>query len=520
MIDDCSNALNWVTTNIHRYGGDSNNIYLVGQSAGGHIVALTTMMKARREREQLLKDLESIQHQVIDPHKSTHKSLYSIHETANGIHTMRERSNTTILDGSNHVHQHINNTNGTSNVHTAQSNVSFQLDQATVRQVSNDSIYSEISDSHDTDVYNSHDSTDTPTPPHQFSKREALSILRRSSSADPRPLIDASVVSPVKHRTYDIQPRSSSHNSTTHPRELINLGTMHCTCCVPSFNYKRSRSASVNCSDTTNLNLSHKRKVAITQTKWKLSQIRCMIGVSGVYNLVECEHQMAKKGLPPYVLHSIMGTTHGIKHHELYTVDDGYHHTAAPLYAWSPTLLAHSTWFQSVVALFPPVLLLHGTSDTSSLWHASEQFGRALAKSGCKVAVKYYDGATHTDPIIEGPMAGHDHLMYDILAVIHKMTQHYKQKIIKKQIKQHINNHDDIDSTSSDTDSESDIDLVTPGKVDGYLPTATDTSDRVEPIPDFELEDNDTIQKIYHIKTPKPIIPNILINCARYVNPF
>ena len=37
-ITDSINAVNWVNNNIHIYGGNKNNIYLIGESAGGNLV--------------------------------------------------------------------------------------------------------------------------------------------------------------------------------------------------------------------------------------------------------------------------------------------------------------------------------------------------------------------------------------------------------------------------------------------------------------------------------------------------
>lgn len=40
MAGDCAKALKWVNSNIHSYGGNSNRIYVMGHSAGGHLAAL------------------------------------------------------------------------------------------------------------------------------------------------------------------------------------------------------------------------------------------------------------------------------------------------------------------------------------------------------------------------------------------------------------------------------------------------------------------------------------------------
>jgi len=40
MLCDISDALNWVYNNIHEYGGDNQNIILIGHSSGAHLTAL------------------------------------------------------------------------------------------------------------------------------------------------------------------------------------------------------------------------------------------------------------------------------------------------------------------------------------------------------------------------------------------------------------------------------------------------------------------------------------------------
>jgi len=50
MVEDIYNALQWTIENIHKYGGDSQNISLMGHSAGAHLATLTTV-KAALEME-------------------------------------------------------------------------------------------------------------------------------------------------------------------------------------------------------------------------------------------------------------------------------------------------------------------------------------------------------------------------------------------------------------------------------------------------------------------------------------
>ncbi len=51
MAEDCAKALAWVERNIEQYGGDKNEIYLSGHSAGGHLAALITTDSSYLMRE-------------------------------------------------------------------------------------------------------------------------------------------------------------------------------------------------------------------------------------------------------------------------------------------------------------------------------------------------------------------------------------------------------------------------------------------------------------------------------------
>ena len=47
MLEDCNTGISWVMRHISSRGGDPNRLYIVGQSAGGQLGALTLIAQAR-----------------------------------------------------------------------------------------------------------------------------------------------------------------------------------------------------------------------------------------------------------------------------------------------------------------------------------------------------------------------------------------------------------------------------------------------------------------------------------------
>jgi prenylcysteine alpha-carboxyl methylesterase len=52
MLEDVNRGINWVFHNCHLYGGDADNIFLVGQSAGGHLTSLVLLAQAMRQARE------------------------------------------------------------------------------------------------------------------------------------------------------------------------------------------------------------------------------------------------------------------------------------------------------------------------------------------------------------------------------------------------------------------------------------------------------------------------------------
>ena len=49
MVEDVDLAIEWTRKNIAQYGGDPNNIVLIGQSAGGHVACMAIFRKIERK---------------------------------------------------------------------------------------------------------------------------------------------------------------------------------------------------------------------------------------------------------------------------------------------------------------------------------------------------------------------------------------------------------------------------------------------------------------------------------------
>ena len=65
MVTDATNAIQWTQDNIHKYGGDKDNIYIISQSAGAHIGAL--MMLVQAQKVEIYKKLKSYIQKCFSP---------------------------------------------------------------------------------------------------------------------------------------------------------------------------------------------------------------------------------------------------------------------------------------------------------------------------------------------------------------------------------------------------------------------------------------------------------------------
>lgn len=134
---------------------------------------------------------------------------------------------------------------------------------------------------------------------------------------------------------------------------------------------------------------------------WELKQIRSYIGISGPYNMESSLATFHRHGFDKNVVERIMD------HRLAY---------------YSPELRLKAKRQQpnarEVLRDVPPMFLFHGTADKTVDWQSSQRLADVLETCGVPVKTTYFQGKTHTDPIIEDPILGDDFLLEEIIAIV------------------------------------------------------------------------------------------------------
>ncbi|CAE7544441.1 ICME [Symbiodinium natans] len=127
--------------------------------------------------------------------------------------------------------------------------------------------------------------------------------------------------------------------------------------------------------------------------RWQPKDIAAFVGISGPFDLVDLSDHFHSRGLDRRLLSSIF---------------------EGRLEDFSPTRLVTA----DRARMLPPVLLVHGTADTSVPSRSAIDFTTALQAAGADADVKLYPGKSHTDPILEDPIAGNDPLIEELAFLV------------------------------------------------------------------------------------------------------
>jgi len=138
---------------------------------------------------------------------------------------------------------------------------------------------------------------------------------------------------------------------------------------------------------------------------WQLSNIKGFIGVSGPYNLVSLCPHLEQRGLSTSLLRRLFRRDYN---------------------KYSPTMDAKRMRkeLDGPLECPFPLVLIHGTADQTCPSDQSVEFDRALRKclaKECAPSLVLLPDMTHTDPIIESPMRGHDVLLSSCLDHLEQM---------------------------------------------------------------------------------------------------
>eukprot|EP01064_Diplonema_japonicum_P031821 TRINITY_DN5811_c0_g1_i1.p1 TRINITY_DN5811_c0_g1~~TRINITY_DN5811_c0_g1_i1.p1 ORF type:complete len:455 (+),score=63.19 TRINITY_DN5811_c0_g1_i1:28-1365(+) len=133
----------------------------------------------------------------------------------------------------------------------------------------------------------------------------------------------------------------------------------------------------------------------ISPTKWSPSSISAFVGISGPYDILGLADFFETRGLYKYVVKLIF---------------------EGSFEEYSPVSML-DTRLKSLPPDFPPTYLFHGTEDNTVPSWSSCRLAAELEARDVKVCCKLLKGHTHTAPIIESPVGGHDPLMADLLCL-------------------------------------------------------------------------------------------------------
>ncbi|KAJ4707151.1 Isoprenylcysteine alpha-carbonyl methylesterase ICME [Melia azedarach] len=134
---------------------------------------------------------------------------------------------------------------------------------------------------------------------------------------------------------------------------------------------------------------------------WSVSQIKCYFGLSGGYNLCNLVDHFHNRGLYRSIFLSIMEGEESLQQ-------------------FSPEVRIKDPSIGDAISLLPPIILFHGTSDSSIPSDSSKTFVDTLQSLGAKAELILYKGKTHTDLFLQDPLrGGKDDLFDHIVAVIH-----------------------------------------------------------------------------------------------------
>lgn len=134
---------------------------------------------------------------------------------------------------------------------------------------------------------------------------------------------------------------------------------------------------------------------------WSVTDLKRWVGISGPYDTVEIVQTMKNRGLPKSVIDALM---------------------EKDLLRFSVTRRVRDLAIKDpceILPRLPPAHLYHGKADETCHWQHAQNLAEEFGKGKVSATTTYYEGKSHTDPILEDPCEGPgDALMSDLLKLV------------------------------------------------------------------------------------------------------
>lgn len=140
-----------------------------------------------------------------------------------------------------------------------------------------------------------------------------------------------------------------------------------------------------------------------TCKSWKATDLKGFMAVSGPYNMMNMREIFYRHGLPKNVINAIFCNNL-----------EGF----SPVHLLESLMISGDKGQKDFSSFFPPISIIHGTSDKTVPVREATEFAEILSAIGVQLDLSLYDGWTHTDAILEAPMDGNHRFHADILKAV------------------------------------------------------------------------------------------------------
>jgi len=168
---------------------------------------------------------------------------------------------------------------------------------------------------------------------------------------------------------------------------------------------------SANANDRTKVKSDEALEVSTEDEMWRPNSVKGFLSLSAPYNLDSTQKSFSSHGLDSDLINRIFGN----KRQEF----DPYH-----------LALQCQRENRKLSEFLPPIRIFHGTHDKTAPYQDAVQFTKELNKiagNEKEITLSLYDGWSHTDPILEGPMDADHRFHKDLFDAVAEWTNSTSQ---------------------------------------------------------------------------------------------